>query len=170
MTTRRSSLNRTAKKAATTQAPKVLWRCPKCGHRFVTRNMWHSCSNHTLAEHFRACDPALRPLFDQYLEFVRSLGPVAVIPQATRISFQGRVRFAGVVVRKQWLEGGLWLKRRVEDARFRRVAHYGGNDWGYRFRLRQPADLDATLKYLCEAYEVGQQRADSGQRRGSAGG
>ena len=22
---------------------KALWRCPKCGHRFVTKNLWHSC-------------------------------------------------------------------------------------------------------------------------------
>ena len=20
-----------------------LWVCPKCGHRFVTKNLWHSC-------------------------------------------------------------------------------------------------------------------------------
>ena len=30
----------------------LLWRCPKCGHRFVTRNIWHSCGHYRLADHF----------------------------------------------------------------------------------------------------------------------
>jgi hypothetical protein len=146
-----------------------LWRCPRCGHRFVTRNAWHSCSNHTLAEHFRGCAPSLRPLFDRYLAFLRSLGPVTVIPQATRITFQARVRFAGAVVRRDWIEGGLWLKRRVDDDRFTRAEHISGDDWVYRFRLERLSDLDAAVKrYLREAYEVGRQRA-AGADRGRKG-
>jgi hypothetical protein len=38
---------------------KPLWTCPKCGHRFVTRNMWHSCSDYSLESHFegtKACE------------------------------------------------------------------------------------------------------------------
>jgi hypothetical protein len=91
--------------------------------------MWHSCSNHTLDSHFEGCDPSIRPIFEDYLRFVRSLGPITVIPQASRISFQGRVRFAGAIVRKKWLEGGLWLKRHVDEPCFTRVDHYGRNDW-----------------------------------------
>jgi AcrR family transcriptional regulator len=118
--------------------------------------MWHSCSNHTLAEHFRGRAPALRRLFDEYLAYLRSLGPVTVIPQKTRISLQGRVRFASAVVRKGWIECGLWLKRHVDDPRFARVERYTPVDWVYRFRLRQPADLDEGLKaYLRESYAVG---------------
>ena len=26
----------------------ALWRCPRCGHEFVTAHMWHSCSSHAL--------------------------------------------------------------------------------------------------------------------------
>ena len=29
-----------------------LWRCPECGHTFVTRNLWHSCGRYTLDPHF----------------------------------------------------------------------------------------------------------------------
>ncbi len=167
MTARKSTLPaRRTKRRAVRKAP-ALWRCRRCGHRFVTRNMWHSCSNHSLAYHFRGRDPTLRRVFDHYLAFVRSLGPVTVIPQATRITFQARVRFAGAVVRKQWIEGGLWLKRRVDDPRFTRVEHYGRNDWVYRFRLQHAADLDGALKtYLCEAYAVGRQRIDPPQSLG----
>lgn len=171
MSTRVRGGTGTREKPATAKKPRSLWRCPNCGHRFVTPNMWHSCSNHTLAEHFRGCAPSLRPLFDQLLAFLRSLGPVTVIPQASRITFQSRVRFAGAVVRKQWLECGLWLKRRVDEPRFTRVAHYGRNNWGYGFRLCRSSDLDATLKtYLRESYKVGQQKATPGHRPRSPGG
>lgn len=30
-----------------------LWRCPKCGKYYVTRNIWHACTRHTEEEHFR---------------------------------------------------------------------------------------------------------------------
>ena len=30
-----------------------LWRCGKCGHRFVTKNLWHSCGRYRLADHFK---------------------------------------------------------------------------------------------------------------------
>jgi hypothetical protein len=143
-----------------------LWRCSNCGRRFVTRNMWHSCSNHSLDSHFRGCQPAVRDVFDHTLRFLRSLGPVTVIPQATRISFQARVRFATAVVRRKWLECGVWLKRKVDDSSFRRVDHYGRNDWVYRYRLSVPSDLTESLRsYLAEAYEVGRNRPVVPRRR-----
>jgi hypothetical protein len=127
---------------------------------FVTRNMWHSCSNRTLAEHFRGKPAGLRALYDAYLRALRRFGPVTVIPQKTRVSFQARVRFAGCAVLKDRLRGGLWLKRRVADPRFTKVEHVGGRDWVYTFFLRRREDLDGTLlAYLREAYAVGRQES-----------
>lgn len=94
-------------------AKKPLWTCPRCGHRFVTRNMWHSCTRYRIADHFKGKDPVVRHLYKQYVGIVRGFGSVTVFAQKTRIVFQARVRFAGAVVRKHWLEGGLWLKRLV---------------------------------------------------------
>jgi hypothetical protein len=56
-----------------------LWRCPECGHTFVTRNLWHSCGRDTLDPHF-ADKPALVR--------ERRVGPFEVEPQKTRIVFQ----------------------------------------------------------------------------------
>ena len=135
-----------------------LWRCPRCGHRFVTMNMWHSCTNHSLAEHFRGKNPGLRKLFDRYLATVRRFGPVTVIPQKTRISFQGRVRFAGAVVRKNWLEGGVWLTRRDPHPRFFRVEEPVPGCHVHHFRIATVRGMDAHLrKILRESYAVGQQ-------------
>ncbi|HTH63163.1 MAG TPA: hypothetical protein VL563_00670 [Gemmatimonadales bacterium] len=56
-------------------------------------------------------------------------GPVTVYAQATRIVLQARVRFASVVVHGEWLDVGLWLRRRVRQ---RPRAHRGLRSSGIR--------------------------------------
>ena len=130
-----------------------LWRCPKCGHRFVTRNMWHSCGRYRLADHFRGKPAALRATFRRWVAIARHCGPVRVYAQKTRIVFQARVRFAGAVVRQQWLDAGLWLKRRVTHPHLHRTEDLGPLGYGVHFRLRTPADIDRRLAALMrEAY------------------
>lgn len=135
-----------------------LWRCPKCGHRFVTRNIWHSCGHYRLADHFRGKATALRDTFDCYVAAARRNGPVTVYAQKTRIVMQGRVRFAGAVVRKNWLDATMWLKRRITHPRLVRTESFGNVGYGHHFHLRVPDDVDASLvKLLAEAYAIGQQ-------------
>jgi len=136
----------------------ALWRCPKCGHRFVTANIWHSCGRYRLSDHFRGKPAKLRETFDRYVAAARKYGAVTVYAQKTRIVMQGRVRFAGAVVRKDWLDAGMWLKRRVSHPRLIRSESFGHLGYGHHFRLCQPDDVDSSLvKLLGEAYAIGQQ-------------
>ncbi|HET8623739.1 MAG TPA: DUF5655 domain-containing protein [Gemmatimonadales bacterium] len=136
-----------------THRHRELWKCPRCGHRFVTRNLWHSCVRVRVADHFRAKAPALRSVFQTLRTVVRSCGPATCYAQKTRIVFQARVRFAGVVARRQWLEFGLWLRRAVTHPALVRVESFGRLGFGHYFRLRAPADIDDALKALiAEAY------------------
>lgn len=149
---------------------KPLWRCGKCGHRFVTRNLWHSCGRYRLADHFKGKPRTLRQTFDRFAGLARACGPVTVYAQKTRIVIQARVRFAGVVVRRDWLDAGLWLKRRVEHPCLTRVESFGRLGYGHHFRLRQPADADVALARLVrEAYFTAvkghPQKGASGRRR-----
>jgi len=137
---------------------KPLWRCPKCGHRFVTANIWHSCGRYPLADHFRDKPATLRKTFDCYVKAARRNGPVTVYAQKTRIVMQGRVRFAGAVVRKDWLDATMWLKRPVSHPKLVRTESFGGLGYGHHFRLSAPEDVDPSLvELLGEAYAVGQQ-------------
>ena len=71
---------------------------------------------------------------------------------------QGRVRFAGAVVRKDWLDAGMWLKRRIKHPRLVRTESFGSLGYGHHFRLCNPTDIDESLvKLLGEAYTIGQQ-------------
>ena len=132
-----------------------LWTCPKCGHRFVTTNLWHSCGRHTLASHFAGKPKQLRATFDAYLALARACGPVTVYAQKTRIVFQRRVRFAGAVVRAGFVDGSMWLRRRARHPRLARVESFGRLGFGLHFRLRDPADVDGRLaKLMREAYDT----------------
>jgi hypothetical protein len=135
---------------------KPLWTCPKCGHSFVTANIWHSCTTVDLGSHFEGKSPTLLATFDRFAELARACGPVLIYAQKTRIVIQARVRFAGTVVRKDWLDAGVWLKRRAEHPRLHRIEVFGNAGFGHHFRLVRPEDVDGDLASLVrEAYQIG---------------
>jgi hypothetical protein len=130
-----------------------LWQCPKCGHRFASRNLWHSCGNYRLADHFKNRSRMVRQLFNQWRALARACGPVTVYAQKTRIVFQARVRFAGAVVHNDWLDATLWLKRRVAHRCLSRVESFGPLGYGIHLRLTTLTDVDTDLELLMrEAY------------------
>jgi hypothetical protein len=128
------------------KAPKPLWRCPKCGARFVTRNLWHSCGKFTLEALFAKSEPHVLPLFKKYAAFVRRLGRgVLMVPQKTRVVFMERVRFVGVYPRKQGFDAGLVCLRPIIHERIVKHQFYAPCYHVNTVRIATEADLDATL-------------------------
>lgn len=124
----------------------------------MTANIWHSCGHYRLADHFKDKPKARRETFDRYVEAARVHGPVTVYAQKTRIVMQGRVRFAGAVVRKNWVDAGMWLRRRMTHPKLVRTESFGSLGYGHHFRLYSPDDVDeALMELLGEAYAIGQQ-------------
>ncbi len=135
---------------------KPLWTCPKCGHRFVTANMWHSCGRYRLSDHFKNKDPVVRTLWRRFRSLVEDCGPMTVYAQKTRIVCQARVRFAGAMPKKHWLDVGLWLKRRAEHLRVHRVEFIPPGDYSHIFRFHDVSEFDdAFVALIHEAYEIG---------------
>lgn len=140
---------------------KPLWTCPRCGKKFVTRNMWHSCGRFTVEQFFEGKSPKVKRLYKSFFNFVKKeCGPFIVDVAKTRISFQVRVRFAGVAgVSKDNLMIGFWLKRKISSPRFMRTQHIMPHDYVYKLRIADEEDLDKELLgWLKEAYQVGQQK------------
>jgi hypothetical protein len=138
---------------------KPLWTCPDCGHQFVTRNIWHSCANFPLEKHFEGTGPEVIALYHHYLALVKQFGPVTVEPKKTGISFLVRVRFAGAVLRKKWLEPRLWLKRPVEHPCLRRIEKVSPRDYIHYFRIDSADAMDEDfVRFLSEAYAIGTQK------------
>jgi hypothetical protein len=137
----------------------ALWHCHECGRDFANRNQSHACGRYELADHFRGKPPEIRALFDQVVATVRAIGPVRILAEKTRISFQGRMSFAQVTPRKHWLDGHVVLARRLEHPRFRSIQTFSPRNHLHTFRLTQPTDIDADFRaWLAEAYLVGDQQ------------
>ena len=135
-----------------------LWKCPKCGHRFVTKNLWHSCVRVALAEHFRGRPAERRKTYNRWVAAARACGKVTAYAQKSRITIMARVRFAGAVVHASYLDAGLWMRRRVEHPLLRRTEDFGRLGFVHHFRLERPDDVDAPLEALMrESYRVGTQ-------------
>lgn len=136
-----------------------LWTCPKCRHRFVTRNLWHSCVRVPLTRHFTGRDPAVRRCFNAWRGLARECGPVTVYAQKSRIVFMVRVRFGGAITHPTWLEGTLWLKRRIEHPQLYRTEDFGPLGFGMHFRFTDPAQIDAAARrFMRQAYRIGCQQ------------
>ncbi len=149
--------------------PRPLWTCPRCGNRFANRNQWHSCRRHDISEPFVGKEPLVRRLFDRFRAMVESLGPVTTVPYRDHVGFMVDVRFAGAFPKKEWLEAGFWLPRRVESSRFRRVETLGPRVHVHVLRITDPRQLDAEVcEWLREAYAVGRREPSLRLREESA--
>jgi hypothetical protein len=132
-----------------------LWTCPRCGHRFVSANVWHSCTSFTLDDAFARSTPEARAAFDAYVALVERCGPIEVIAQASRIVIMGRVRFAGATVLRNRVRLNIALTRRIEAPWVERIETYGVRWHAHRFIVRSPDDVAAIRELpalVCEGY------------------
>src|SRR5262245_18995744 len=134
---------------------KPVWRCPKCGARLISKNLWHSCGQFTLEGLLAGSEPSVLALAKRYVAMVQSLGDIQVIPQKTRLVCVARVRFAGLTPRKDCFLAAFALQRRLKSNRIVRHVDYGPRWQGHYVRIETPADLDDELRaWLKEAHDV----------------
>lgn len=142
------------------QSTRPMWTCPRCGARLVTRNLWHSCGRFTLQALFSGSDPSVLPLATGFVEMLRSLGDVQIIPQKTRLVCVARVRFAGLTPRRDHFVASFALHRWLKASRVIRTQDYGPRWRAHFVPIRSAADLDDELRaWLQESHDVvGMQR------------
>jgi hypothetical protein len=144
--------------AGRTRKQKPLWRCPKCGHWFVTRNLAHSCARYQVVDHLKGKSPQIARLYRKFAALVRRCGPVMISPNKTRIAFMARMRFAGCRMTRDTLHVGFLLNRRLRNRRIRCVEYIPPYYYVHHLPVRTPGELDRELLgWLREAYKMGQQ-------------
>jgi hypothetical protein len=143
-----------------------LWTCPRCGARFVTRNLWHGCGDYSVDGFFEGTPARLRELYDTWVSPVGEFGPFEQVPTKSRIAFMGAGALRGRrAAPEDGLVCGFWLKRRIDSPRFTKVEHLGRTDWIYQFVLRDEDELDDEVRdWIREAYDVGRQTHLSRER------
>ena len=119
-----------------------------------------------MEDHFAGREPQVIATFKRLLAAAKRSGPVKVLPEKTRIAFQVRMSFAAFSLRRRWVDGHVVLARRLESPRFRRIDLISPRNQVHVFRLHEPAEVDAEVEaWLAEAYQVGEQRHLSAERR-----
>lgn len=147
-----------AKAKPRTRKKRPLWKCPKCGAKLVTRNLWHACGRYSLKALFARSEPQVWRIYKQYEKLVRSIGPITVIPQKSRFVFMTRIRFAGGMPRKSYIDAHFLYPGPLRSPRITWGMKYYDRCYGYRIHLRSSRDVDAQLlRWLRTAYRVGQQ-------------
>ena len=133
-----------------------LWTCPKCGAKLVTRNLWHSCGQATLAEWKGGMGPKARCLYDRFERMIAACGEYHVAPAKTRIAFMGRVRFAGITsLSENGMTCAFALPRPLASPRFVRVKEEVPGWWSHRLRVTEPSQLDEQVqRWLRESYRL----------------
>jgi hypothetical protein len=123
-----------------------LWRCPKCGNLYTGKNHPHSCVRVTLDQ-----------LFDAVGARIEKLGPCELSISKTRVAILVKVRFASVTPRKDAIDLAIWLTRRVDDPRFRRIETLSPRVHIHTMRIERESELDArdVGTWLRESYAIG---------------
>jgi Domain of unknown function (DUF5655) len=132
-----------------------VWTCPRCGARLITRNLWHSCGHFTLEALFARSDPSVISLARRFLDILRTLGDVQIIPQKTRLVCVARVRYSGLTPRKDHFVASFALHRWLKSPRVIRTEDYGPRWRVHSVPIRSPADFDDELRaWLQESHDV----------------
>ena len=140
---------------------KPLWTCPKCGAKFVTRNMWHGCGDYSVEKFLEGKGWRARELFERFAGLIAACGPFDTAPAKTRVAFMARVRFAAVLrLSNRGMTVSFGLPRRLEHPRISRIEEYGSGWYGHFVRVTSPEEMDdEMLQWLRESYsQMGQQR------------
>jgi Domain of unknown function (DUF5655) len=115
-------------------------------------------SDWTVEDHLRGRPPAVRALYQRFIELVSACGPFTYAVSKTAITLKGTRRgFAGAKPTDQGLDGYLDLQRRIRDARIRRATPYTRRLFVHQFRVTDLDQLDEGFAgWVREAYAVGQ--------------
>jgi hypothetical protein len=121
----------------------------------VSRNLWHSCGTFTLEELLARSTPETLDLARTYVEMLRSLGDVQVIPQRSRLVCVARVRFAGLYPRRHGFLASFALHRWLDGPRVVKKTDYGPRWRGHYVLVESASDLDDELRaWLQESHDT----------------
>ncbi len=126
----------------------ALWKCPKCGHRFLHRNRTHSCGTYRVADQFKGKSNAVKAIYQAFKGQLAEYGTVTVYAQKTGIIFLKRHRFAFVVPRKGCMDFALCLWKPRKHRTLRRIEHFSSRCYRHWFRIADPKEMNTAFRRL----------------------
>ena len=109
----------------------------------------------TLDEYFSTGPDRERPIFDAVMAHLDTLGPVTIEPVSVGIFVKKRGSFIELRPMQKWVSMTFPLNRALRHPRIRTKPMSSGSRTYHRVDLRDPNDLDETIKdWLTEAWEA----------------
>jgi flagellar basal body-associated protein FliL len=100
--------------------------------------------------------PEVTNMYNRFVDLVKAIGPVSILPTQTRIDFQARTIFASVYFKLESLEIQMVLPTIVQDARIIRVDTISSDKYAHNIMIKSLDDYDAQFNaWLQEAYDLG---------------
>jgi hypothetical protein len=130
------------------------WTCPKCHRGFARSRQSHECAPAmTLDEYFSTGPERERPIFDAVMAHLATLGEVQVEPVSVGIFIKKSGSFIELRPMQKWVAMTFPLRRRLQHPRIRTKPIDAGRRTYHRVDLREPTDLDDTIKeWLTESW------------------
>ena len=112
-------------------------------------------TTYTVADLFQNADPSVKKLYDKLMNLVRKLGPVTESPKKTCIHLDNNSGFAGVFVRKNYINLNLRTDYEIDSPRIAKTEQVSKSRFHNLIKLESEADLDKEFqKWLCDAYAL----------------
>jgi hypothetical protein len=110
----------------------------------------------TLADWQARMGPRARALYDAFERMIAACGDYSISPAKTRITFVGRVRFAGITkLTEDVMQCNFALPRRLESTRFVKVQEIIPGWVAHHLRVTEPGQLDAEVQaWIRESYRL----------------
>ena len=119
---------------------------------------WHNMTDaapHTVRQHFEACTPAVRAVYDRLLAAAKRFGPFQEEPKKTSIHLARKTAFAGIATRKSALILTLKSATDLKSPRISKHEQASANRWHLEVRLDDAAQVDGELVgWLKAAYDL----------------
>ena len=115
--------------------------------------------------------PRARLLYERFEHLMAECGTFHVSPAKTRISFLGRVRFAGITkLSEETMICSFAMPYPFKSRRFVKVAEVAPGWWAHELRVAECAELDGQVQaWLRRSYRLmgmqGRLKANAGVRR-----
>jgi hypothetical protein len=112
----------------------------------------------SLEAHLAGAGQEVRATYRAIIAALRKLGPLDVVPTKSGINLLagGGTSLGGMGLRRDGVELGLLLTRKLEHPRVRAVLQLSARSFHHRFRIATASEVDQELAgWLAESYAVG---------------
>lgn len=131
-----------------------MWKCSKCGRKFIKVNQKHSCVNYPIENHFQNKGENSKNLYDYFVKKIeKEIGPIEVESLPCCIHLLSNYTFCGVWITKSKIKFDFRLNYQIKDSRVKKEVLLSKNRFIYYFEITSKEEINKKLiGWIRDAY------------------